>query len=114
MTQAETDWEARMRLAQECGSLAAQLASAKEYIAFLENKRLPSGYVYQDDYIDGLRYSLAVDDGELMAVYVSGTSQELSQYSQATVERWEEMVSAEAAERRHCAAQRHDEIREAA
>lgn len=110
----ETDLEARCRLAQECGSLAEQLASAKEYIEFLENKRLPGCYVYHDDYIDGLHYSLAVDSGELMAVYVCGTAQELSQYSEKTVERWEEMVSDAMREREHCAKQRHDEIREAA
>lgn len=110
----ETDWEARCRLARECGSLAQQLASAKEYIAFLENKRLPSCYVYMDEYIDGLHYSLAVEAGELMAVYVSGTAQELSQYSQSMVDRWEGMVSEAMAERDYCAKQRHDEIREAA
>lgn len=36
--EAETDFDARMRLAKECGSLAQQLASAKDHIASLENK----------------------------------------------------------------------------
>lgn len=110
----ETDCDARCRLARECGSLTAQLASAKEYIAFLENKRLPGCYVYMDDYIDGLRYALAVDGGELVAVYVAGTAQALSQYSAATVDRWEEMVAEAEADLSHSASQRHDEIREAA
>lgn len=46
MTQADTDWEARCRLARECGSLMHQLAAAQDHIAHLSNRRIEANPAY--------------------------------------------------------------------
>lgn len=40
MTQTDTDWEARCRLARECGRLDYQLEQAREELAVLRNQRI--------------------------------------------------------------------------
>ncbi len=42
----ETDWEARCRLARECGSLMHQLAAAQDHIAHLSNRRIEANPAY--------------------------------------------------------------------
>lgn len=46
MTQTDTDWEARCRLARECGSLMHQLAAAQDHIAHLSNRRIEANPAY--------------------------------------------------------------------
>ena len=44
--QTESDWDARCRLARECGSLRHQLAAAQDHIAHLSNRRIEANPAY--------------------------------------------------------------------
>lgn len=44
--QTESDWDARCRLAGECGSLMHQLAAAQDHIAHLSNRRIEANPAY--------------------------------------------------------------------
>ena len=44
--QTESDWDARCRLARECGSLMHQLAAAQDHIAHLSNRRIDANPAY--------------------------------------------------------------------